>query len=114
MIPKSSQEEFAPLLVEEVIQCFRKRWDATYDVKLAVRSKSLYFQVMWRYLEQLSYPLNEESYRNNLAKVLEVINRLGQAPVVRRWLSNTNKKPKVGKALSLKLEVTEGFEEFVL
>ncbi len=103
-----------PLGVDEVIDFFRKRWNVAYDVKLVVRSKTLYFQVMWAYLEQQSFPLNEQDYRNHLATVLEVINRLGQADVVRKWLEEARKKPRPGRALSLKLDVNEGFEEFVL
>ncbi|KGG11220.1 hypothetical protein EV11_0627 [Prochlorococcus sp. SS52] len=49
-----------------------------------------------------------------LAEILEVINRLGRACMVRSWLLQVKRKPRVGKALSLPLRVDERSEEFVL
>ena len=66
------------------------------------------------YLEQQSFPLNEEGYRSHLAEVLEIVNRLGQAGVVRDWLSTTRDRPRLGKALSLQLQGEERLEEFLL
>ena len=95
----------SPLTVEEVITCLRERWHATYDLQLVVRRRRLYLQVMWAYLEQQSFPMNAEEYRVHLAEVLDVVNRLGLAGDVRKWLSSTRDKPRLGKALSLHLEV---------
>ena len=103
-----------PLGADEVIECFRKRWNATYDVQLVVRRKSLYFQVMWAYLEQQSFPLNEEEYRSRLNNILEIVNRLGQSEIVREWLATTPKRPRIGKAISLSLKGDGRFKEFVL
>ncbi len=103
-----------PLEVDEVINCLRDRWGASYDLQLVVRNKSLYLQVMWAYLEQQSFPLSEGAYRMHIAEVVEVINRLGLGEEVRVWLATTPKKPKLGKALSLPLRVDQGLDEFVL
>jgi hypothetical protein len=40
-----------------------------------------------------------------LAEVLDVVNRLGLAGEVRNWLTTTRDKPRLGKALSLQLQV---------
>ena len=114
MIKVDFSENSLPLEVDEVVNCLRSRWKATYDIKLVVRSKTLYLQVMWAYLEQQSFPLTEGMYRENLGKVVDVVNRLGQAHIVRQWLLTTDKKPRVGKALSLKIDSIEGIDEFVL
>ena len=103
-----------PLGVEEVIACLRRRWQATYDLRLVVRRESLYLQVMWGYLEQQSFPLNEHDYRIHLSEVLEVVNRIGMASVVREWLETTTKKPRLGRAISLPLKGHSGINEFVL
>ena len=95
-----------PLGVEEVIACLRARWKATYDLQLVVRRQRLYLQVMWAYLEQQSFPMDEVTYREHLAEVLDVVNRLGLAGEVRQWLGSTRDKPRLGKALSLPLEAT--------
>ena len=92
-----------PLSVDEVIACLRQRWRATYDLQLVVRRQRLYLQVMWAYLEQQSFPMDEVTYREHLAEVLDVVNRLGLAAEVRQWITTTRDKPRLGKALSLQL-----------
>ena len=94
----------SPLGVDELISCLRQRWQATYDLQLVVRRNRLYLQVMWAYLEQQSFPMDESSYREHIAEVLDVVNRLGLAAEVRDWLTSTRNKPRLGKALSLPLE----------
>ena len=93
-----------PLSVEELIGCLRQRWRATYDLQLVVRRQRLYLQVMWAYLEQQSFPMDEVTYRAHIAEVLDVVNRLGLAAEVRRWITTTRDKPRLGKALSLQLQ----------
>ena len=95
-----------PLSVDEVIGCLRQRWRATYHLQLVVRRRRLYLQVMWAYLEQQSFPMDLEGYRQHLGEVLDVVNRLGLAAEVRKWLGFTRDKPRLGKALSLPLEAT--------
>lgn len=115
MLELKPTDPSSPLAVEEVIALLRYRWHASYDVQLVVRRQSLYFQVMWAYLEQQSFPMDEQAYRTHLGEVLEVVNRLGLAAVVREWLANTPDKPRLGKALSLRLEAAAGLlEEFLV
>ena len=103
-----------PLNVEEVISCFRERWGVSYDLKLRVRNNYLYLQIMWAYLEQQSFPMDEEIYIAHLNSVLEIINRLGQAELVREWIREVTPKPRIGRALSLQLKTDSRLEEFVL
>ena len=93
-----------PLSLDEVITTLRARWQASYDLQLVVRRRRLYLQVMWAYLEQQSFPMNDSEYRTHLAEILDVVNRLGLAGDVRKWLSSTKDKPRLGKALSLQLQ----------
>lgn len=108
------EQSIPPLTVDEVIDLLRKRWQASYDMQLVVRRKRMYLQVMWAYLEQQSFPLNEEEYRTHLAQVLDVVNRLGQAGAVRSWLTDTRDRPRLGKALSLQLQGEGRLEEFLV
>ncbi len=103
-----------PLEVEEVIRLIRKRWGVTYELKLLVKGKRLYLQMMWRFLEQQSFPFSEQQYQEELAKVLEVVNRINQTSEVRAWLLLQNGKPRLGRALSLPLRADERLEEFLL
>jgi len=110
--PSSSNS--GPLGVEEVIDLLRSRWQASYDLQLVTRRRRLYLQVMWAFLEQQSFPLDEADYRSHIAEVLEIVNRLGEAETVRNWLRTTRDKPRLGKALSLQLEGEGRLEEFLL
>ena len=103
MLDQDSSSAVNPLGVEEVIGCLRQRWRATYALQLVVRRQRLYLQVMWAYLEQQSFPMDEVTYREHLAEVLDVVNRLGLAAEVRQWITTTRDKPRLGKALSLQL-----------
>jgi hypothetical protein len=108
------EQSIPPLTVDEVIDLLRERWQASYDMQIVVRRKRMYLQVMWAYLEQQSFPLNEEEYRAHLSQVLDVVNRLGQAGAVRSWLADTRDRPRLGKALSLQLQGEERLEEFLV
>ena len=104
----------SPLAVDEFIDCLRARWNATYDVRLVVRGDRLYLQIMWAYLEQQSFPLDEDEYRKNLNNLLEIINRLGLSNYVREWIRSTPKKPRIGKAPTLYLKADQRLKEFLL
>jgi hypothetical protein len=108
------EQSIPPLTVDEVVDLLRKRWQASYDMQVVVRRKRMYLQVMWAYLEQQSFPLDEEEYRTHLAQVLDVVNRLGQAGEVRSWLNDTRDRPRLGKALSLQLQGEGRLEEFLV
>ncbi len=103
-----------PLEVNEIMELIRKRWGVTYELQVMVKGKSLYLQMMWGFLEKQSFKLTEEEYRIKLAKVLEVVNRLGESSKVRNWLLHIQGKPTLGRALSLHLKGDWRLEEFVL
>jgi len=97
-----------PLSAEDVLALLRQRWQASYDLQLVKRHGRLYLQVMWGYLEQQSFPLSAEAYGARLEELVATLNGLGVADQVRRWLATTRDKPRLGKALSLALELPEG------
>jgi len=104
----------SPLTVDEVIMRLRHRWGVTYDMQLLIRRNRIYLQLMWAYLEQQSFPMDEEAYRLHLNEVIEIINRIGQADSVREWLLIVGSKPRIGRALSLELKADERLREFLL
>ncbi len=104
-----------PLTGAELLQLLRQRWQASYDLQLVQRRGRLYLQVMWAYLEQQSFPLSAEGYSARLEEVAGLLNGMGVAAQVRQWLSTTADKPRLGRALSLALELPpERRGEFVL
>jgi hypothetical protein len=104
-----------PLSAEELIAILRDRWQATYDLQLVKRQGRFHLQVMWAYLEQQSFPLGAEAYRLKLDELVGLLNGLGVAAQVRQWLLNTADKPRLGRAMTLPLEIPpERASEFLL
>jgi len=104
-----------PLCAEEVLALLRRRWQASYDLQLVQRRGRLYLQVMWAYLEQQSFPLTAQAYAEALEELVGTLNGLGVAAQVRDWLETTRDRPRLGKALSLPLELPPGrASEFLL
>jgi hypothetical protein len=105
----------APLSSAEVLEILRQRWQASYDLQLIVRRGRLYLQVMWGYLEQQSFPMTAEQYAEKLNELVTNLNGLGVSAQVRSWLTTTTDKPRLGKAMTLPLELPEGrASEFLL
>ena len=70
---------------------------------------------MWAYLEQQSFPLGPEAYRLKLDDLVGLLNGLGVAAQVRQWLLTTADKPRLGRAMTLPLEIPpERASEFLL
>jgi hypothetical protein len=105
----------APLTAAEVLALLRQRWRASYDLQLVQRSRRLYLQVMWAYLEQQSFPLSAEAYNAKLEQLVALLNELGVADQVRNWLTTTSEKPRLGKAMGLALTLPpDRASEFLL
>jgi len=104
----------SPLEADEVMECLRRRWGVTYDLRLLIKRDQIYLQMMWGFLEQQSFPIDEETFKDNLNRTLEIINRAGQSNFVRNWLQNVQAKPRLGKAITLVLPRDPRMDEFVL
>jgi len=103
-----------PLEVEEIIYYLVNRWGKKYDFRLFARKNYLYFQMMWKFLEQESFHFSEKEYKEALAEKIEILNRGGYSNEVRKWLQTTNARPRLGRAVSLKLEINEKMQEFLI
>ena len=103
-----------PLVVDEIIHYLVSRWGKKYDFRLFKRGKYLYFQMMWGFLGQESFPLNEVEYKNSIADKIEILNRCGYSDEVREWLKKVNSRPRLGRAVSLQLLINERMKEFLI
>tara|TARA_Y100001978_G_C23386609_1_gene288052 strand:- start:122 stop:439 length:318 start_codon:yes stop_codon:yes gene_type:complete len=103
-----------PLNVDEIIYYLDKRWAKKYDFRLFKRRNYLYFQMMWKFLEQESFPMSENEYRESIAEKIEILNRGGYADEVRDWLRTVNSRPRLGRAISLQLVINEKMKEFLI
>ncbi|KAG2430394.1 hypothetical protein HYH02_013756 [Chlamydomonas schloesseri] len=71
----------------------RQKWGRSYDVRLAKLQGRMYLQVMWKFLEQASFPLTEQEYMQQLDAVAEYINDWGVADTVRQGIQAARKPP---------------------
>ena len=65
------------------------------------------------YKRQESFPLSEDEYKKSIANKIEILNRCGYSEEVREWLKKVNVKPRLGKAVSLQLNLNEKMKEFL-
>ncbi|KAK9809847.1 hypothetical protein WJX72_000321 [[Myrmecia] bisecta] len=63
------------------------KWGRSYDMRLCKRGKKVYFQVMWKFLEQQSFPLTEDEYLQQLDAVAEYLTMWGVAGMVQAGIS---------------------------
>tara|TARA_B100000945_G_scaffold68542_1_gene51884 strand:- start:444 stop:761 length:318 start_codon:yes stop_codon:yes gene_type:complete len=103
-----------PLEVDEIIYYLVNRWGKKYDFRLFTRQNYLYFQMMWKFLEQESFHMSEIEYEKSLAEKIEILNRCGYSEEVRKWLQNVNARPRLGRAVSLQLKINETMKEFLI
>ncbi len=98
---------------QELRQLLQRKWGHAYDVQLRRLRDRVYFQVMWRYLEQASFPLSEEEYLAHLQQVLLYLHEWQAIDQVWQWLEHTRERPRLGRAVSLPLTLGQRAEEWL-
>jgi hypothetical protein len=83
------------------------KWGYSYDLQLRRTQGKIWLQVMWRYLEQASFPLSEAEYLVHLDQIALYLNEWGQAEYVKVWISETRERPRLGKAVGIPLSLGE-------
>ncbi len=90
------------------------KWFYSYDVQLRKLPSRVYVQVMWRYLEQVSFPLSEEEYLEHLEAIASHLNAMGGTQQVIDFIEMTKEKPRLGKAISIPLDLGDRTSEWIL
>lgn len=70
-----------------------KKWGRSYDVRLTKLQGRMYLQVMWKFLEQRSFPLTETEYMQQLDAVAEYLSEWGVVETVRQGILGARKPP---------------------
>ncbi len=86
-------------------EILERKWGRAYDVQFFRRGERLYLQVMWLYLGQGSFALSEAEYDARLEKISHHLCELGVKDQVIAFLERTREKPRIGRAVSMPLEV---------
>ncbi|OKH17260.1 DUF3067 family protein [[Limnothrix rosea] IAM M-220] len=91
-----------------------RKWGRSFDVQLRQIKGDWYLQVMWKYLEQVSFPLSEQEYEAHLQAIANYLGEWGVAEQVATFLEQTKEQPRIGKAVSVRLELGARASEWTL
>ena len=97
---------------QELHQLLLDKWGRSYDVRLRRTQGKIFLQVMWKYLEQASFPLSEEEYQEHLDSVANYLNAMGGTIQVQIFITQTKDRPRLGKAVSIPLDLGERATEW--
>lgn len=89
------------------------KWGYSFDIQFRRTQGKIFLQVMWRYLEQVSFPLSEEEYLAHLNQVILYLHEWGQVEYVQQQLAETRDRPRLGKAVSIPLPLGERASEWL-
>ncbi|MBD2665067.1 hypothetical protein B6N60_04715 [Richelia sinica FACHB-800] len=99
---------------KELRQILIDKWGHSYDVQLRRTQGKIFLQVMWKYLEQASFPLSEAEYQEHLDSIANYLNALGGTQQVQTFITQTKERPRLGKAVSIPLDLGERASEWLL
>lgn len=89
----------------------RNKYGRSYDVQLIKKEfmgrNLLALNVMWKYVEQRSFPLTEEEYILRLDDVANNLKCWGAVSHIRNSLAKSKERPRIGKAVSIFIDMDE-------
>jgi len=99
---------------QELRQILLDKWGRSYDIQVRRTQGKFFVQVMWKYLEQLSFPLSEAEYVAHLDRVAEYLAGWGAIEQFRSYVQKTRERPRQGKAVSVPIELGDRASEWLL
>lgn len=95
-------------------QILLNKWGRSYDIQLRRTQGKIFVQVMWKYLEQASFPLTESEYSAHLDQVASYLSAWGATAQVQRYIEQTRDRPRLGKAVSIPIDLGDRASEWLL
>ena len=99
---------------KDLRQLLLNKWGRSYDVQLRRTQNKVFLQVMWKYLEQVSFPLSEAEYQAHLDTIASYLHELGVEAEVQAFIAETRDRPRLGKAVSIPLDLGERASEWLV
>lgn len=99
---------------QELHELIVAKWGYSFDIQFRRLQGQIFFQVMWRYLEQASFPLTEAEYFAHLEEIATYLVGWGQVDHVRSAIATTRDRPRLGKAVSIPLDLGARSSEWML
>lgn len=95
-------------------QLLLEKWGYSFDIQLRRVQDKVFVQVMWKYLEQASFPMSETEYMAHLEAIADYLNAWGGTGQVRAFIKQTRDRPRLGKAVSIPIDLGERASEWIL
>jgi len=99
---------------EELYQLLLDKWGRSYDIQIRRTQGKIFVQIMWKYLEQASFPLSESEYLVHLNTVASYLEAWGGDVQVKNFIEQTSDRPRTGKAVSIPIDLGERASEWIL
>jgi len=94
-----------------LLALLQRKYGRSYDVSIVRRTYMgrlfVALNVMWKYKEQKSFGYTEEEFMQRLDYIARILVAWGSVNTVISQLTSTKERPRVGKVVSLMLEVPE-------
>ena len=95
-------------------ELIRTKWDYSYDVQIKKTPRKIFLQIMWKYQEQASFPISEAEYLVHLNTIGSYLAAMGAVEQVQKFIETTSERPRLGKAVSLSLDLGDRASEWIL
>ncbi|YAI83029.1 MAG: DUF3067 family protein [cyanobacterium endosymbiont of Rhopalodia sterrenbergii] len=99
---------------QELHALLLSKWGRSYDIQLRKVKGRIFCQVMWKYLEQASFPMSQTEYLNHLDAVASYLTAWGSTEQVITYFKQTHDRPRLGKVISISLDLGEKTSEWIL
>jgi Domain of unknown function (DUF3067) len=99
---------------QELREIIIAKWGYSYDVQLRKTPGKIFLQVMWKYQEQASFPISETDYLAHLDTIGSYLAAMGAIEQVQKFIEKTTEKPRLGKAVSILLNLGDRASEWIL
>jgi hypothetical protein len=113
-ILKSTGLSSNPMTGVQLQDALISKWGKSYDVQFRRTQGKIFVQVMWRYLEQASFPMTPVEYQEHLEAVATYLQGWGAFSQVMQVIQTTRERPRLGKAISIPIELGERASEWML
>lgn len=91
-----------------------EKWGYSFDMQVRRTQGKIFLQVMWKYLEQASFPLSEAEYMAHLDTIASYIQAWDSAAQVQKYIEETKERPRLGKAVNIPIELGERSSEWFI
>ncbi len=102
------------MTAEELHQLLLNKWGRSYDIQIRRSQGKILVQIMWKYLEQASFPWSYEDYLDHLGKVALYLEGWGATAQFQSYVAQTGDRPRLGKALTMIVDLGDRASEWIV